>query len=312
MSAEETSRSETRTPGKVYLIGAAIVAFLVALLLQFSAAGKLLGPNPDLLLTINGEEFKRDHLIAGAEMLVAVVLAFGFRWRYAWSFVALLFAGLLGYSAYAWVENIDCGCFGALWSPPKGTTVAINAVVILASFGLLALGRANKALIALTALFCLAGAGAGYYQARIDRPSQKDVVAQDLDGRTPVEILLETEPLTDARTSNTGETLFYVFVHDRDCVVCEQLKPTIEFEAEGFAEQGAPVDVLMFEVDELEERFGIPKFAWQTTPTVLAIDGGDVVYYETGELVAFPQTLFDAWRMGDPLGGRDPSEDFVR
>ncbi len=334
----EGSSIEKKRPGGAYVLFATALAFLVCLVLQFSAAGKLLGPNPNLLLIEKGAEgwpegLLRDHVVAGIELLIVVLLAFLFRWKYAWSLVAIFFAGLLGYSGYALVTGLDCGCFGNLWTPPKGFTVGLNGVFILGSFALLLMARTNKVVLGLTALLCVGGAGFGYYQAGVDRPDPKSIVAKEgnpLSGGASTAVEPD-EPVTDTSggavasrpksilaipelvsimSAPKGQQLGYVFLHEEGCSTCEQFKPLIELERDDFAQQGQPIEVVMLEINELEETYGINKYIWFTTPTLIAIDGGEIVYYDRGEDIKLPSELMDLWLTGEDLGGRDQAEDF--
>jgi hypothetical protein len=231
---DDTSTSSSKGTGAVFKALAGTVAIAIALVLLFSAITKLLGPNTRLILIEPGawdafpDGMPRDYAVAALEMVIAVALAFLYRWKYAWALVAIFFGGLLGYSGYALVTGVDCGCFGTLWTPPNGFTVGLNGAFILASVILLALARTNKIVIGLTLLLTLGAGGLGYRLGYVDRPPSEDVVKKELDGRSPIEKLLEA-PIPELREALTlveeQGHLLYVFVYEDGCSTCELYKP---------------------------------------------------------------------------------------
>lgn len=312
---------ESRSKGTsaVFKAFAGTIAIAICLVLLFSAIAKLLGPNTRLLIVGEGEWEKfadgvpRDYAIASMELLIAVGIAFLYRWKYAWSLVAIFFGGLLGYSAYALIQDVDCGCFGVLWTPPKGLTVGINSAAILASTILLLLARTNKGVIGLTLLLALGAGGLGYRQGHIDRPPTEEVVKKVLDGQSPIDRLLGAgiAELDDALASMDEQAgLTYVFVFEQGCSTCELYKPIVRDERDDYAEQGMPLAVVLLDNRVLAEEHGIPIYAWASTPTVFAVDPTGLVYYDRGEGVSLPSDLLQPWFDGEDLGGRDPDEDF--
>lgn len=332
---------QKKKPGAAYVALAAFIAMLICLVLQFSATGKLLGPNVRLMLIEAGTEgwkdgLPRDHLVAGVEMLIVVLLAFFYKRRFAWPFIALFFSALLGYSGYALITGEECGCFGTLWTPPKGLTVGLNGTFILGAFILMFMGRVKPLVMGITLALCLGAGGFGYYQAGIDRPGTDETInitvgeggslvgvltggkkpAEDSTGTTPTseapQRVRSIPALEEAMNDAPGDRLTYVFFYDKNCNVCEEFKPIVEMQSEDFEQSGVPVKVLFYEINELEKNNGIPIYAWARTPTVIALDGGELVYYEIDEQVAFPADLYEKWSIGEDLGGSEPSESFFK
>lgn len=320
---------------------AGVLALLIALVLQFSAAGKLLGADPKLVLFEEGHRLfesglLRDHAIAGFELILVILLAFAFRSRFIWPLVAIFFAGLLGYSGYALVSGRECGCFGALWTPPKGVTVGINSVFILGALGLL-LGARMKKTALVTAVLCIGAVAAGYFQARTDLPpldevtppiptspnggrgtgtgspeshtggSEPAAVGNVGSGGTPGSIL-DVPEINAHLNDEPGTHLVYVFVHEYGCSTCEMFKPAVEQDQYEMPQMELPITIVMLEMNELQDELGIPAYSWAKTPTVFAMDAGEIVYYDHDEDILVPSTLFDLWSTQQDLGGKDPNE----
>ena len=337
--------AQRNAPSGVFRALTATLALLIALVLQFSALGKLLHPDPNLYFIepgANGWEdgLLRDYVIAGFEMLFVVVLLLLHRWKYAWAPTSVFFGGLLGYSAYALITGLDCGCFGGLWTPPKGFTVGLNSAFIVGSLLVMLIGRAHKLVLIGTLIATLGAAGFGYYQAGVDRPDPKDIAKErgggplgntsaggdDEQPTEPTQVgdetstegvapapaisILEIPALASVMATAPGEQLGYVFLYEDGCSTCENLKPSIEFMRDDYIAQGAPIEIVTIEINDLEREHGIPRLIWASTPTLVAIDGGEIVYYDRGDDVLLPSELFDAWLAGEDLGGRDPADDF--
>ncbi|MEM1423676.1 MAG: thioredoxin family protein [Planctomycetota bacterium] len=341
------SDTHTRSsgPSGAFLAITATLALLIALTLQFSALGKLLHPDTGLYLFEAGsagfdDGLLRDHAIAAFEMLLVVGLLLLHRWKYAWAPTCVFFGGLLGYSLYALVTGLSCGCFGGLWTPPKGFTVGLNAFFIVGSLVVLMVGRARKAVV-IASLVATLGAGSfGYYQARVDRPDPSTfgnpLVTDPADGEStdgaatddpealqgddtepapqaPVArsvSLFELPELASMMEAPAGTQLGYIFLYEDGCSTCEQFKPVIEIERDDYLAQGVPIEVVMIEMNDLEREHGIPRLNWASTPTLVCIDGGEIVYYDRGDEVDLPSELLDLWLAGEDLGGRDPADDF--
>ncbi len=317
MNTSDTPEQSTKrwTPGPLYRIVTGVFALAVAVILQASAAAKLLGPNKNLWLiepNAEAEWFKeglyRDTVIAAAELVLVILVLLLHRLRITWAGVLVFFAGLTGYAAYAYLNDMDCGCFGVLWQPPKGATLVIDIVFVVSALGVLLAARAHKAILALALIGGIAAGGLGVYQASQDK--QLAAETTEVLGGTPVEIVLQSEAYAAARADLEGMNLHYFFVGDPDCDVCQMLKPLVEMDKETLEMDGMPAVVHLLDVTELTEQMGIPNYAWATTPTVFAVLYGDVAYYETGEQVQTPQDLVNMWLGGEELGGRDPAEDF--
>lgn len=314
-STPDASSTSRRPRGLFYVVFTGVFALLIAIVLQASAAAKLHSPNkklwliePDAEAARFAEGVYRDTAIGIAELALVVLVLLLHRLRITWAGVLVFFAGLTGYAAYAFLNDMDCGCFGVRWTPPKGMTLAIDIVFVLGALGVLLASRAHKAILTLALIGGLAAGGLGVYQAHQDNQLTQETVAA-LPG-TPIEILLASDEFAGVSVGEPMERLHYFFVGDPDCDVCQMLKPLVELDAETIAAEQWPASVRVLDVNDLATRFGIPNYAWQTTPTVFAVDAGVVVYYETGEQVQTPMDLVTAWFAGQELGGRDPAEDF--
>lgn len=283
-----------RTPGLLACAWAFVVAVLVSLLFQFAALGKVMGPNPNVYLFKAGQVglFKDglllDYAAAGAQFVFVLLLMAWHRRRFVWPMVAFAFAALAGYSLYWTLRGEKCGCFGKLWEPKPGVSVAIDVgmavLAILVSLGL----RTGRGAIAAVLVLSLAFGGVGYYAAKeLAPPKRTETVGMKGEDR-----LLASDLLKDVREQPAGGPRWYLFIHDPDCHLCEQLKPMIEMFEQQYGETDPNLRIRKLTTGEVKEKTGIETFEWNPTPTALLIKDGAVEKVWRGEQVPIPDPEF--------------------
>lgn len=106
-----------------------ILAVGVGFLLFFTAVIKIAYPSEALF----------DFYIALGifELGLAVALiAFAKKWQ-AWAFLAVVFAAWTGYSLYSTIFGLPCPCFGSAITLPRGSSLAIDGLVLVPAWALL-------------------------------------------------------------------------------------------------------------------------------------------------------------------------------
>ncbi len=282
-----------------------VVALSVSLVLQFAAVGKILGPNPKVFLLQPGEYGLKSGLLldyaAAAGELVFVLLLMAWHGRkFVWPLVSMMFAGFAGYSLYWTIRNESCGCFGVLWTPPLGVTLALD--IGLALIALMVAGglRLSKGLIVLVLLLNGGLTYVGYCFAQHNAPPLKTVES----GKTGQDRLLASELMKDIRDQPAGGPAWYVFVFDPTCHICEQMKPFVE-QYQQQSDAGDPnLRVRQFAIPDLKAKLGIDEFEWFPTPTVFIVKDGAILKVWRGEecLTKLPdQELAMKLASGQPL-----------
>lgn len=289
-----TDTNPQRGPGFIASGGAFVVALLACLILQFAAVAKALGPNPKLLALQPGQHpwfpngLLLDYVVAVGELVVTLLLMGFHRRRFVWPLVSMMFAAFAGYALYWTVRGEKCGCFGKLWEPPLGTSLAIDvAMVFLALLVGGALGL-KKGVIALVLALSVGMGGAGFVIAdRLAPPKRTEVV-----GQSGADRLLASDVLKDVREQPPGGPRWYVFIYDPSCHVCEQMKPMVEMFEQQYAAGAPNLRVRQFSVPDLKAQVGIEDYEWMPTPTVLLIKDGAVVRVWRGEGAPIPDPEF--------------------
>jgi hypothetical protein len=248
------------------------VAFTAALLISgvlgFAALAKFTGPNPNE--KIPGTDFLLDYAVAGVEVIVILGLLALHRVKYVWLLTAIMFAGF--YTAL----GRSCGCFGKLWTPPLGVTLAIDIAFVFLSLAMAKRRGAKLGLIlptlAIAGLACFAG-----YKYADNKPRAETTQVQ-YENKDAPQRLLESALLADLRDMPAGAPAYYIFLYDPDCHVCEEMKPIVEMDA-GNLDSSADADlqVRMYSIPELETQLGIERWAWMGTPSVVVIKDGQVL-----------------------------------
>lgn len=289
-----TDTNPQRGPGLLAGGGALLVAILACLILQFAAVAKILGPNPKLFALQPGQHprFENgvllDYVVAVGELVVTLLLMGFHRRRFVWPLVSMMFAAFAGYALYWTVRGEKCGCFGKLWEPPLGTSLAIDVVMVFLAIlvgGALGL---RKGVVALVLALNVAMVGGGYVVAhKLAPPKRTEVV-----GQSGPERLVASDLMKDVREQAPGGPRWYVFVYDPSCHICEQMKPMVEMFEQQYAAGDPNLRVRQFSVPDLKSQLGIEDFEWIPTPTALLIKDGGIVRIWRGEAAPIPDQDF--------------------
>lgn len=292
-------------------LGAAVVTCAV---LGFAAFAKLYEPNPKNVIF---GDFLEDYVVAGFEIVVILGLLALHARKVVWMLTAALFAGFAGYSGYwNFSRGEPCGCFGQLWEPPQGVSVAIDLVLLLLALGMAWRFGARKTGLAGTLVACVLAVGAGAYYAYSKSPESFEgevVVEETPEGErvarelTPAETLWRCELMSDSRQAHeNGELLAtFVFVYEVGCSTCEMYKPDMEYHQLMLEENDDLfLNVVMVSTDEAEAQCGIPLHAWEPAPIVFAFREGEFVedrFRYSGEETPFDivQRVYE-WVAGSP------------
>lgn len=270
-----------------------VVALSASLVLQFAAVAKVLGPNPKTFLIQPGQYgFEHglllDYAVAVGELVIVLLLMAWHRCRWVWPLVAMMFAVFAGYSLYWTIRGEKCGCFGKLWEPPLGVTLGIDIAMVFLSLMIAGAMRVPKGLIAMMLAACVGLGFGGYVMAeRLAPPKRTEVV-----GMTGQDRLLASELLKDVREQPDGGPRWYVFVHDPDCHLCEQMKPMIEMFEQQYSAGDPNMRVRTLSVVEIKEKAGIETYEWNPTPTALLIKDGVIEKVWRGTEVPLPDPEF--------------------
>ncbi|MGP1346197.1 MAG: thioredoxin family protein [Phycisphaerales bacterium] len=349
-----------------------VVAILIAGVLQLAAFAKLVSTDPRKIVAgtdwlaergmLISKPIVEGYAIGVLEMVLASFLLVAFRWKHAWTLMAVFFLGLAGFATFAFVEGRPCGCFGDVIKLPKGFSIWMDLGIAGAALGIMGLkGVKAKGFIVTIVLGVLAFGGGYLYGKKSEWPAtseyKSDLEVRPRDGARPPhssegapdgtdgtdgaaggdgagggegagsaangvegsaeaaggdgEYFLEVDPsevgtrdpenttnaartlvasnlLTEEREDGLG-TAYYIFIHDPNCSVCERLKPMVYDEMARFEEEGNPfIRVREFTVPDLTEKLRIDHWAWTTTPTVILIRDGEILFEESGEFVTMP------------------------
>jgi thiol-disulfide isomerase/thioredoxin len=270
---------------------------------------------------------------------VVLVLAFC-RHRIVWMAVPVLFAGLFGYALHRTLHGHSCGCFGALWEPPKGFSVVMDAAFVLLGLALARWHGLRAGGMIAVVVVSLAAAGAGYFYAantapptpattaspdaaapthttQPTPPKTSDPVATPADPpansatapdapanaeRTAGEMLLASPMLDDIRGLTDDDAAWYIFVWDPTCPTCEAMLPVIHHYAMIYAEEGNPVlQVRDLQKQDIAREAGIEDWRWTTSPAVVVVRGGRVIAEYGGEGAPFPDVVQERLFAGEPI-----------
>lgn len=95
--------------------------------------------------------------------------------------------------------------------------------------------------------------------------------------------------LLGAERENDMGVAFYIFVHDPACHVCEEYKPIVLEAMQRYADEDNPiVQVREFSVPFLQEHLRIEHWAWESTPTVIILKDGAIIYEVAGSTAIYP------------------------
>jgi len=131
-----------------------VFALATAALLAFASFAKFYKPNP------KQEMF--DYAIGGVQVLILIGLIALHRKWWTWSGMAVLWAGMAGWSFFKSWHGTSCGCFAALYEPPPYATATLDTVLALVSLGLVMGRAAPKTMVGLTAIALIAAGPAGW------------------------------------------------------------------------------------------------------------------------------------------------------
>lgn len=261
-----------------------VAAVLITLVLGFAAFAKFTGPDPKKQLltpeqfTLHEKGLLLDHVVATAEVVVIVGLLIFHRRRWAWSLVALMFAGFSGYTLAYLIRGEPCGCFGALWTPPHGLTFGLDTAFAVTGFVLSGVRQRTAVALGGAMLLCM---GTGFTYAKLTAPPTsgkaiEQVVAET--GIRPEQQLLESEFLADVFADKSSHITYYVFVYDPECHHCQAMLPNIELQKKELDEVEDPVlRVRIVSIPEIEKKLTIPSYVWTPTPTALFIRDGALI-----------------------------------
>ncbi len=303
---------------------AAVLATLVALLLQFSAFSKVATAQKRKFVPFledNGFKIVEHWAIGALEMLIVVAVLLGYKWKRTWQVTAVFFGGLAGYAAWALIKDVDCGCFGELVPLPRGFSFVMDVCFLVASLVVAGmLGVTKRGLVAtLVAAVIASGLGYGYGVASYKPPDDEPIerietpVTTNAPWWTPgghtedavpgAVVLVEDLELTqDLRRGDELQT-WYVFLHDPGCHVCEEVKPFFDLaRSEAEAQEVPAVAFMDFLIPVLEDEHGIEYWRWPSTPTVLLVRGGKILEQHAGEDVLFdvmPSQVIERVMSGD-------------
>ncbi|MEQ9617376.1 MAG: hypothetical protein RLN60_05010 [Phycisphaerales bacterium] len=250
-------------------------ALLVAAVLNLAAAGKLMGDKPNDLFF--GTSFQFDHAVALGELLVIMLVLAFHRWKVTWAGVCVMFAGFFGYALY-WtlVQGKPCGCFGELWEPPLGVSVAIDAVFVVTGLSLAFAYGARKVLLPLTIVAALGAGGYGYKYAYDHSP----IVLEEKTGMATPDRFMASDMMAFARDSADGGPAQMVFIHEVGCHVCERYLTEMELFAEVLERREDEfLRIHEFSVDEVEAQTGIEPWEWPmgSPPVLFVVEYGEIM-----------------------------------
>lgn len=348
------SDAPARSTAGRFALASLVLAILIAAVLQFAAAAKVAHGSDALrrmkdaavladnnlphdfdardyqwLATPSAElsgGIPLDFPIAGLEFAMVVLVLAAHRRRFIWLVVPLMFATFFGYALQKNLSGLPCGCFGDLWHPPPGVSLAIDALFVVGALALAALRRTPPKVLLATIALSVVALGAGYTYAWASKPERKTpappaetepdtdtepdtTTAQD-ESPTPrpaptlksaAQMLLESPLLADVRNAGP-EPAYYVFIWDPTCTTCERLKPIIDFARDQYEAEGNPfLQVLSFKKQPIEDQTGIVTYDWETSPTVFVVQDGVIVAESGGEESFMPDDILAKLQAGEPL-----------
>jgi hypothetical protein len=108
-------------------------------------------------------------ILGGIELVLAVGLVlFASSWQ-VWVMLALIVAAWAGFSLYTTVFGLPCGCLGGAFEFPRGTTLALNGVMLMGTWFVLNQHLARPLPLKRIGVFFVLGFAAAYlyYQVLI-------------------------------------------------------------------------------------------------------------------------------------------------
>lgn len=359
MTNDNARRDDAPAPCSVPLCRLSLaLGVLIAAVLQFAAAAKVahgadvlrrmkdaalqkqagmrtsFNPADYQFLVQPSEAFKGgvplDFVIAAAEFALVVLVLVAHRTRAVWLLVAIVFATFAGYGLQRLLNGQPCGCFGDLWHPPDGVTLALDVLFVAGALAIAGLRRTPRGLLIGAVVLSLAGAAGGYVYAQTTAPDARATssvqppktpearpASENADARqdqapvdpapaegTAAERLLASDLMADVREAHASgdPTVYYVFIWDPTCVTCERYHPIVTYYQNEYAETGDVfLQILDFEKSELEARVGIPEHAWDSSPGVFLVKNGEVIEQPGGEDAPLPDAIHRKIQDGEPL-----------
>ncbi len=313
-------------------------AILVCAVLGLAAYAKFMHP-----LTARkflGTNLSEDTVVASAELVMIVAILALHRLRQLWSAVAIFFGGLAGYAIYySFVRETSCGCFGTLIELPKGASFAMDVGFVVLSLAVAWWLGASRGLLLGTLAAVPVATGVGFLYAQSFAPpeasdrslliddapvaetpeeagegdgaeSAEDPAADGPPARpdlvrvfaTPMEKLLASDEYAELRTS---PPVWYVFIWDPDCHVCEELK-LVAFDPamQRFGPDNPDFRVVQIKKQDLDPDPTNPGpaivdyWAWDGSPTAFLVEDGVITFVSRNEETAFPEDVYTDWASG--------------
>jgi len=253
------------------------IALLMAAVLGVSIYAKFAAPNP--------KQVTLDYAVGAAEIVVLMALLASHRRWWAWSAMAVFWAGLAGYSFFKSWHGEACGCFAALWEPPAYFSGALDTVFAVVSLGLSVRSGGPRNIVRASLIAAVAAGLIGWQAGEKTTPPKRAEVAKEHAGKGAKHRLLESELMADIRAQEEGGPAWLVFCFDPECHICEGIRPFMEFKKEEYAESGdAVMRIRMFSIPELEKTASIEVYAWET-PTIFVVKEGKITKTWTGDAV---------------------------
>lgn len=251
------------------------VALLMAVVLAFAIFAKFYRPDP--------KQLSLEYFVGAAEAVVLLgMFAFHRAW-WAWSGLALMWAGLAGYSFFKSWHGEACGCFSMLWEPPPYFTGILDSVFAMLALALSVRRGASGGMAVGTLALALVCAAGGWAFAQSTTPPRRAETAQKHEGKDAKTRLFESELMADIRAQPEGGPGWLIFCFDPTCHICEEIKPFMEFKQAGYEEVGDPVmQIRMFSIPEVEQQVAIENHAWET-PTVFVVKNGKITRAWSGK-----------------------------
>lgn len=300
------SEAEKQRGGRCIDAIGLIGAYAVSAVLGFAAFAKL--SQPDTKKLVFGD-VPLDYLVAGVEVLVILVLLPFHRWRHAWAAVGVMFGGFGGYAAYwTFSKGQPCGCFGDLWHPPLGLTVAMDGLLMLAGLGLAWRFGLGKKLLIAAAVGAIVAGGIGWQYAYSNSPEKFEADLKEQAQNAPQDggegaeqtpaptdaqgVLWYSDLLAEQRDLHeTGEVVAtVVFVYEVGCSTCEMYLPDMEYYSATLGDYRELVRVVLISKTEAKQEAGIELWAWESSPVVFVARDGEVLdeqFRYSGEDVPF-------------------------
>jgi len=285
-----------------------------------------------------GTPFERgvllDIAVGTAEFgIVLFVLAFC-RTRVVWMVVPVMFAMFFGYALEKTLSGKPCGCFGALWEPPKGFSLVMDAIFVIAGLGLARWHGVRKGLLTGLIVVSIASGIGGFLYSKVSGapkpitsapvpsgapsgtqgapPANSSAQAQtkpphQRDDRPASDRLLASDLLADLRALTDEDPAWYLFIWDPTCPTCEAMRPIVEMYQQQYVDEGNPVlQVRQLMKQDIERDTGIEEWQWTTSPAIVIVRGGKIIAEFGGEGAPFPDAVSDRLFKNEPIDDLQP------